>query len=226
MSTNLIRNFGTSSSFQYDTMLLIPRIDIDNNNNNPPCDSTWFGSSCSLLWFATGVLVPFPTVEICLIFHRSNAQWNEAKVHYIRFLLKLSAVSVFFSLLNSCPGFVMTRWQCVDVTADTYILILLFEKSVRWTVRIDFAFFRFVWRMKVQRLLCIYVMWNRNWMVESSSEPVEIFFYFHIGSNVMLRPRDSLNHFALLSFIFLQKKKSRSQQKQRKFVVVYCMRRK
>lgn len=179
---NVIRNIGTSSSFQYgvryywfhESIIII----IINLHTTQPglvrramiCD-----------WFAG------PIFKRWNLFNISSQQFmlkrSESILHSVPFKAVGGINSVlFFFYRIPVP---ISWWR--DGRAFTWLqilnLILLFEKSVRWTVRIDFVLFVFslclTWRMKVQRLLCIYVMWNRNWMVESSLEPVEILY---IGS--------------------------------------------
>lgn len=218
MGENLIRNFGTSSSFQ--------------------CTRYYrFHESISIIII---IIIPHATslagsvrrAMICdwcagPIFKR----WNLFNISSQHFMVKRSEStlhSVPFKAVGGINFVLFSHWIPVliswwrDGRAFTWlrilILILLFEKSVRWTVRIDF-FVRCARRMKVQRWLCIYVMWNRNWMeIESSSKPVE---NLYVGSEKRNAGTEKIA--ALLSFIFLWEKKSRSSHKRKLWLTIVCI---
>lgn len=165
--------FATSSSFQLTIYWSHESIIIINNPPRLPFP-IWFNTCRGMIsnwWTHMRILSFLPvirTLQAVSIFHRSKIWWNEAKVNTFRFYFKAGGginLDFYIGILS---------WFCDAVMRDGwewFIWLWMMRFIYVFTKLYDAPYFCFVLseRTKVQRLLCIYVMWNQNWMLKSPS---------------------------------------------------------
>lgn len=143
---------------------------------------------------------------------------SESTLHSVPFKA-VGGINFVFSIEFVCPDFVMTRWQCVHVTADTYF-DFTFRKigSLNCSYRFEFSLRSTNESPAVIMYLCeIEIEWMN--LVRR-----QLRFFMLDRKNVMLEQRNLLNHRRII-IIFISSGEEITFFAQKKIVVDYCLHR-